>query len=252
MRVVTLGGREAAVCGPRRRMIVSRHQVVSRSVAVVRTSSVISSVISVNVGRAIDAEWAGRLKRTAIDKRPAAGRVAVRTLGLAGDEQADLDHHGGVDKAVYAYAREDLDWWAGLLGRELRDGAFGENLTTRGLEVSGARLGEVWRVGSATLRVCGPRMPCAVFRNWLAERGWVRRFTQAGRPGAYLSVAEHGTVAAGDTIEVLERPDTHPTLAESVAAASGDIDVLRRVMAVPGLGPSWQAYARRYLVPASS
>jgi len=87
-------------------------------------------VITVCVGTARDEEWAGRMKRTAIDKRPVTGRVKVGELGLVGDEQADLKNHGGVEQAVYVYAREDLDLWAAALGRELRDGAFGENQLT--------------------------------------------------------------------------------------------------------------------------
>src|SRR5690242_4063395 len=137
-------------------------------------------ILSVNVGRAVDAEWAGNLRRTAIDKRKIDGRVAVRENGLAGDERADVANHGHPDQAVYAYAREDYDWWEPRMGRDLRDGQFGENLTTSGADVTGAVLGERWRVGTAVLEVTAPRIPCVVFRNWLDERGWVKRFTEAG------------------------------------------------------------------------
>jgi MOSC domain-containing protein YiiM len=142
-------------------------------------------ILSVNVGRAVDAEWAGDLKRTAIDKRPVDGRVAVRETGLSGDEQADVANHGHPDQAVYAYAREDYDWWQQAMGRDLRDGQFGENLTTAGADLGKVLIGERWRVGTAVLEATAPRIPCVVFRNWLDEQGWVRRFTEAGRTGAY-------------------------------------------------------------------
>lgn len=204
-------------------------------------------MISVNVGRAVDAAWAGRLKRTAIHKRPAGDRVKVCALGLDGDEQADLENHGGPDKAVYAYAREELDRWAGLLDRELRDGVFGENLTTSGLDVTEARLGERWRIGGLLAEVTGPRIPCGVFRAWLAEPSWVKRFAQEGRPGAYLRVLEEGDVGAGDPIEIVYRPLIHPTIAEAMRAWYGDVGQLRRVLAVRGRASAWDAAAEKYL-----
>ena len=202
---------------------------------------------SVNVGRAVDAGWAGRLKRTAIDKRPVAGRVALGENGLAGDERADVANHGHPDQAVYVYAREDYDWWESRLGRELRDGLFGENLTTVGVDVTGALLGERWRVGTAVIEVTGPRIPCGVFRNWMGERGWVKRFTEAGRPGAYFRVIETGELGAGDDIEVLERPWPSVTIGESFAAYHGDKELMRRVLAVPGRGEKWDRRAARVL-----
>ncbi|MEZ0072198.1 MOSC domain-containing protein [Planotetraspora sp. GP83] len=204
-------------------------------------------ILSVNVGRAVDAEWAGDLKRTAIDKRAVEGRVAVRENGLAGDERADVAHHGHPDQAVYAYAREDYDWWEPQMGRKLRDGQFGENLTTIGADVTGALLGERWRVGSAVIEVTGPRVPCVVFRNWLDERGWVRRFTEAGRPGAYFRVIEQGDLGAGDEIEVLVRPAGSVTIAESFLAYNGDKDLMRKLLAYPGHGEKWDRAAGRVL-----
>ena len=114
-------------------------------------------VISVNTGRGKDADWAGKTGRTAIDKRPVPGRVEVGTLGLGGDEQVDKPAHGGPEQAVYAYAREDLDWWVEQLGRELADGTFCENITTVGLDVTGALIGEIWELGTARVQVTAPR-----------------------------------------------------------------------------------------------
>jgi len=114
-------------------------------------------VISVNTGRGKDADWAGKRGRTAIDKRPVPGRVEVGMLGLGGDEQVDKPAHGGPEQAVYAYAREDLDWWVEQLGRELADGTFCENITTVGLDVTGALIGEIWELGTARVQVTAPR-----------------------------------------------------------------------------------------------
>lgn len=204
-------------------------------------------ILSVNVGTSIDAEWAGDLKRTAIDKRAIAHRVGVRVNGLAGDERADLENHGSTDHAVYSYAREDYDWWEGELGRELRDGRFGENLTTSGLDVNGALVGERWRVGGAVLEVTGPRIPCVVFRNWMDEPGWLKRFTAAARPGAYLRVVELGELGVGDEVEVLSRPEAGVSVGDWFRAKHGDRDALRRILAVPGHDGKWDEMAKRVL-----
>ncbi|HEY7362170.1 MAG TPA: MOSC domain-containing protein [Streptosporangiaceae bacterium] len=200
-------------------------------------------VISVNAGRGRDAEWAGRLRRTAIDKRPVPGPVAVGRLGLAGDEQVDKPDHGGYEQALYAYAREDLDWWVERLGRELPSGTFGENITTSGLEVTGALIGEVWRLGSAVVQVTSSRIPCAVFAGWMAERQWVKRFAGAGRTGAYLRVLEEGQVSAGDPVEVLARPAQAVTIAGSARAYYGDAELMRALLRVEGRGTKWDEIA---------
>jgi MOSC domain-containing protein YiiM len=200
-------------------------------------------VISVNTGRASDAEWAGRLGRTAIDKRPVAGPVPIGRLGAAGDEQVDKENHGGYEQALYAYAREDLDWWVEQLGRELPDGTFGENITTAGLDISGALIGETWRLGTALVQVTAPRVPCVTFAGWLDEKHWVKRFADAARPGAYLRVLEEGVVSRGDPVEVLGQPAVRVTVAESMRAFYGDTGVMRRLLAVEGRGAKWDEFA---------
>src|SRR5882762_1888726 len=141
-----------------------------------------------------------------MDKRPVAGPVRALELGLAGDEQADQDHHGGVDQAVYAFAREDLDRWEKVLGRTLSPGQFGENLTTLGVDLFMTVIGERWRVGEVEFEVSCPRVPCATFQEFLGEPAWVKRFTADGRPGAYLRVLTEGELTVGQHIEVLYRP----------------------------------------------
>ncbi|MFJ6794869.1 MOSC domain-containing protein [Streptomyces sp. NPDC091268] len=174
-------------------------------------------VLSVNLGRATaSAHTDAESGMTGIGKRPAAGPVRVfapgprgaAASGVEGDDVCDLRHHGGDHQAVYAYAREDLDWWERELGRELPGGTFGENLTTSGVDVTGALLGERWRVGrDLLLEVASARIPCRTFQGALEEKSWVKRYTRAGRPGAYLRVIEEGRVSPGDTIEVVHRPD---------------------------------------------
>lgn len=189
-------------------------------------------VASVNVGPTRDVPW-GTLKRSAIDKRPVDGSVAIGPLGLEGDDIADTVHHGGVDQAVYVYAAEDLQAWAEELGRELVPGQFGENLTTTGLDVQDSRLGERWRVGTAVLEVCDVRIPCSVFQGFLDEPQWVRRFVARGVPGAYLRVVEPGTVAAGDRVEVLERRPHDLTVAVAFRAQTMERHLLPDLLAEP-------------------
>jgi MOSC domain-containing protein YiiM len=156
--------------------------------------------------------------------------------GVLGDDVVSRKHHGGSRQAVYAVAREELDWWGAELGRDLRDGMFGENVTTTGLDVDGAVVGERWRIGSAVLEVTGPRIPCATFGAWMAERGWVRRFTERGRTGAYLAVIEPGVLSAGDVVEVVGRPDHGITVPEVFGAFMGDDELAARVLAAGALG----------------
>jgi MOSC domain-containing protein YiiM len=204
-------------------------------------------VHSVNHGKVFEAAWAGRLRRTAIDKRPVTVAVAVGELGVAGDEQADVKYHGGPDKAVYAFAREDLDRWEQVLGRSLHDGQFGENLTTSGIDVNDALVGERWRVGEALLEVCSVRIPCRVFANWLEEQGWVRRFTADARPGPYLRVLERGLVAAGDPIAVEHRPTHGLTVSTVFRAMTTRADLLPLLLEVPELEDDLADQARRQL-----
>ncbi len=148
-----------------------------------------------------------RPNRSGIDKRPVAGRVAVSELGLDGDVQVNRKYHGGEGQAVYAYAQEDADWWAAELDRELPPGRFGENLRTTGLDLTGAVLGERWRVGTALFEVTACRIPCANFERFWGVPQLVKRFTARGASGAYLRVLETGDVGAGDAVEVVSRPD---------------------------------------------
>lgn len=196
-------------------------------------------VLSVNVGRAQSVPYTDHPQGTGIDKRPVDGPVRVAApgprgiggSGLAGDTVCSKEHHGGDEQAVYAVAREDLDEWESELGRPLRDGMFGENLTTQGLDVSGALIGERWRIGSeVVLEVTSGRIPCATFQGHLGEKRWAKRFTQRGAPGAYLRVIEPGEIRAGDPVDIVHRPDHDVTVALYFRALTTERTLLPRLL----------------------
>ncbi|HEX7461100.1 MAG TPA: MOSC domain-containing protein [Dermatophilaceae bacterium] len=177
---------------------------------------------------------------TGIEKIPTSEPVLVRApgrrndgpgSGLVGDMVGDRLNHGGDKKAVYAYAREDLDYWETVLGRDIRGGMFGENLTTSGVDVNGALIGERWRIGEVVLQVTVPRIPCGTFRAWIAERGWLRTFAQAAVPGTYLSVVSPGYVRAGDQVTVVHRPAHGVTVAQVFRALTLEPDLLPSILA---------------------
>lgn len=182
---------------------------------------------------------------TGIDKQPVDHAVPVTTpgpkgtgaVGLAGDRAGDTRHHGGADQALYAYAREDLDTWQQLLGRPLHNGSsFGENLTTVGVDVNGALIGERWRIGTDVLvEVTCPRIPCVTFQGWLDEPGWLLRFIEARRPGAYLRILDEGSIRAGDDIAVVSRPQHDVTVALAFRALTTERHLLSRLAVAEAL-----------------
>ncbi|WP_069886497.1 MOSC domain-containing protein [Streptomyces luteocolor] len=197
-------------------------------------------LLSVNVGRPKAVEYSDAPAGTGIDKQPVEGPVRVTApgpkgvsgSGLAGDAICDLRHHGGDDQAVYAYAREDLDVWERELGRPLSCGVFGENLTTSGVDVNGAKIGERWRIGpDLVLEVTSGRIPCRTFQGHLDEKGWMKRFTRQCAPGAYLRVIEPGEIRAGDTVEIVRRPEHEVTVALYFRAVTTEQELLPRLLA---------------------
>jgi MOSC domain-containing protein YiiM len=215
-------------------------------------------LLSVNLGRAEAVPYTDNPEGvTGIDKRPVDGPVRVSApgpkgvggSGLAGDAVCKLEHHGGDDQAVYAMAREDLDEWERELGRTLADGAFGENLTTQGLDVSGALIGERWRIGpEVVLEITSGRIPCRTFQGHMDEKGWVKRFTQRGAPGAYLRVIEPGEIRAGDAVEIVHRPGHDITVALQFRAVTTERTLLPRLPAAgEALHPELMRMAREYI-----
>jgi MOSC domain-containing protein YiiM len=215
-----------------------------------------ATIRSVNVGTPRAWAWAG-IGRSAIEKRSVTGPVRVATLGLEGDQVGDTVHHGGIDQAVYAFAREDLDEWAEQLGAPIADGMFGENLTTAGLDVNEALVGERWRVGSVLLEVASVRIPCNDFKCWMGETGfdntgWVKRFAATGRPGPYLRVLEEGTLQAGDALVVEHRPAHDVTVSTMFRALTTERSLLPRLLQVEGLVTEARRAVEKYVASAAS
>jgi MOSC domain-containing protein YiiM len=205
----------------------------------------VARLVSVNVGTPAQISVRrGRALMSAIGKRPVQGRVRVEGVNVAGDDQADRRVHGGPDKAVYAYASEDAAWWACTLEREVPPGMFGENLTTEGVDVSGAVIGERWRVGSVELEVAQPRLPCAKLGIRFGDLHMVRRFGEASRPGAYLRIVAEGELGAGDAIELLARPEHGITVALVSRAILLDPSQRARAASAPELAESLRAHLR--------
>ncbi|MDP9067092.1 MAG: MOSC domain-containing protein [Actinomycetota bacterium] len=166
----------------------------------------VGRLVSVNVGRPRPVQMGKRTRVTGIFKEPQKGPVRVAGVTVGDDVQVDKRHHGGADKAVYAYALEDYRWWEEQLERELPPGTFGDNLTTEGLDVTGCLIGERWRIGDVVLEVTDPRIPCSTLRARMGIPGFVKTFAAARRFGAYMRIVAEGDVQPGDSIEVVERP----------------------------------------------
>ncbi len=207
-------------------------------------------VASVNVAMPREIEWLGRRARTSIWKEPVEGRVALGPVSLAGDQQADPRFHGGLDKAVYAYAREDYDWWETELGHPLADATFGENLTLSGVAVTDAVVGERWRIGSALLEVTGPRTPCWKLGARMESVEFSVTFAAAGRPGAYLRIVEEGELGAGDEVVIAHRPDHRLTVGGVAGIYHGDRGRCAELLRAPEIGRDWQDWVAERLAGA--
>jgi MOSC domain-containing protein YiiM len=201
------------------------------------------TVESVNVGKPRPVMRNGEPTSSAIWKEPLSGRVAVRGVNVEGDDQADRSVHGGPDQAVYAYSGEDTDWWESQLGRPLGPGAFGENLTTRGINASAALVGERWAIGTVVLEATAPRIPCWKLAMRMDDPGFIKRFARSGRPGTYFRIIEEGELGAGDAIEVVERPDHDITIAFVAHVYLHDRDAAERLLEAPALPAGWRDWA---------
>ena len=208
-------------------------------------------VLSVAVGRPRQFEFNGRPARSAIWKSPVAGRVAARGVNLEGDDQADRKAHGGPDKAVYVYAVEDLRWWERDTGRAIPFGGFGENLTTEGIQVNDALVGERWRIGSAVFEVSEPRIPCWRLGVRMEDPGFVRRFTDAQRPGTYLRIVVEGDVGAGDALSIVSKPDHDLTVRDVFRIYTRERGEVRRLIGVPALSEAWRGWAEHLLTKSA-
>ena len=208
-------------------------------------------IISINVARPRLVEWNDQIVSTGIYKVQVEGRVMLRTLNLDGDRQADLTVHGGPTKAAYVYPGEHYSYWRDELpGTELPWGMFGENFTTEGLSESTVNIGDRFRLGSAEVMVTEPRMPCYKLGIKFGRSDIIRRFLASGRTGFYFSVQREGEVAAGDEIDLIARDENKVTVADITGLYSkqkGDVELMRRAIAVEALPESWRGHFRKQL-----
>jgi MOSC domain-containing protein YiiM len=200
-------------------------------------------VESVNVGAIREVSFRGRTVTTSIWKQPVDGPVRASGVNLAGDDQADRSVHGGRDKAIYAYAAEDIEYWEAELDRPLGPGAFGENLTVRGVDLNESRVGERWHVGSTVLEVRQPRVPCFKLGIRMGDSRFPAAFARAGRTGAYLAIVEAGDIRAGDAIEVGERPSHDVTVGLIADAYFNDHTLSGDLLAAAALPGEWRRWA---------
>jgi MOSC domain-containing protein YiiM len=209
-------------------------------------------VVSVNVGTPRPIRWLGQQAMTAIWKSPVEGRVGLRGVNLDGDDQADRSAHGGPDKAVYAYAQEDAQWWEMQLGRSIDPGGFGENLTLAGVDLTGALIGERWQIGGAIIEVAQPRFPCWKLGARMNDSDFPQRFAEAGRPGAYLRVITEGDVGARDEVFLLRRPAHGVTIGTVCDIYLRDRARASLLLAVPALAEGLKRWAGRHAHPGGS
>jgi MOSC domain-containing protein YiiM len=204
-------------------------------------------ILSVNVGMARGFEYHGHPARSAIWKSPVPGRIIARGVNLDGDDQADRKAHGGPDKAIYAYAVEDAQWWEPEIGRSLAYGELGENLTIEGIELNDALVGERWGIGTTVLEVSEPRIPCWRLGVRMNDPMFPRRFAEAMRPGTYLRIVVEGSVGAGDEIRMIERPNHDLTIRDVFRIYFRDRDEVERLLAIPSVSESWKRWANDLL-----
>jgi MOSC domain-containing protein YiiM len=213
-------------------------------------------IVSLNVSRPRLVMWHGQSVSTGIYKVPVEGRVMLRTLNLDGDRQADLTVHGGPTKAVYVYPAEHYDFWRDELpGTELPWGMFGENFTTEGFDEASVNIGDRFRIGAAEVMVTEPRMPCYKLGIKFGRTDILKRFPASGRTGFYFAVRREGEVGTGDEIELVGRDEHNVTIADIsrlYARDKGDVETMRRAVAVEALPESWRDYFRQRLAKAGS
>lgn len=202
-----------------------------------------AKVLSVNITSVVhEGPWTGSEGRTGIDKRPVAGPVKFENDSVAGDVVVDRNHHGGYDKAVYVYAREDSDWWEKEIGKPLSNGSFGENLTTEGIDVTSALIGERWQIGTVLLEVSEPRIPCRVFAGFWDRPTLIKDFTAASRSGAYLRIIKNGVISANDELKVVHKPEHGMTINDLFAARAGERGKIAQLKQVEQLSNKYKEW----------
>ena len=210
-------------------------------------------LLSINIARESQPHnWTGSNNHTGINKTGVEGPVLFTGDAVVGDTVVDKVNHGGYNKAVYAYAREDAQWWEEKIGRPISSGQFGENLTTLDLNLSAAVIGERWRIGELILEVSELRIPCRIFAGFWDRPTLIKEFTEANRSGAYLRIIEEGSIEQGAQIQVMSRPAHGITIADVFAARSGARDKITAIAAVTELSEDYRDWAKRVSNSASS
>ncbi len=214
-------------------------------------NSELMRLVSLNIARPRLTMYKGTTINTGIFKKPVSGRVALRSLNLDGDRQADLSVHGGPYKAVYGYPSEHYGYWrTELPGMDLPWGMFGENLTTAGVTETDLHIGDRVKIGSAILMIRQPRMPCYKLAAKFQRDDLIERFLASGRSGFYFSVEREGDVGAGDSMEFISQNQAGITIAQMNHLLAHDRynrDLLRRAIATEELPVSWSEYFQRVL-----
>jgi MOSC domain-containing protein YiiM len=205
-----------------------------------------AKVLSINVTSIVhEGAWTGSEGRTGIDKRPVDRAIRFENDGVVGDVVVDRKHHGGYDKAVYTYAREDAEWWEQEIGRAIANGAFGENLTTQGIDVNAALIGERWQIGSVVLEVSEPRIPCRVFAGFWDRPTLIKDFTEAKRSGAYMRIIQEGEMAPGAQINVISRPEHGITIRDIFEAKAGERGKIAKLKEVTALSNQYKEWLHK-------
>lgn len=203
-------------------------------------------ILSVNISLPREIDYGGQKISTGIFKEPIEGRITLRTLNLDGDRQADLSVHGGPDKAVYAYPVEHYEYWHSVFpDLVMPNGMFGENLTVEGLIESEISVGDVFRIGSATVIATQPRMPCYKLGVKFGRMDVIKKFLASGRSGIYFKVSKEGEVATGDTIHQITKDPNQITISDIVRLYSierEDLQTMRRAVKVDALPKGWKRY----------
>jgi MOSC domain-containing protein YiiM len=208
-------------------------------------------LLSLNVGRPKEFNWMGKIVRTGIFKTPVTDQRKVSFLNIEGDEQSDLNVHGGINKAVYAYDVSHYNHWKNILQRDdWQHGMFGENLTTSGLIDEGVRIGDVYQIGTAKLQVIQPRFPCFKLNIRFGLPNMIERFMEEKRNGIYFKVAEEGTMQVNDEIKLVQSSPFNVTIPEYVVcyySKGSDISVLQKLLSIPYLPERHRTVFEGYL-----
>lgn len=205
-------------------------------------------LLTISVGSLQWVTHGERRVETGIYKRPVDGVQLVTVNGLAADEQADLENHGGPDKAIYAYTIENYEFWRTELGRELGPGQFGENFTVSGMPDEAIHIGDVFRCGELLLQVTQPRVPCFKLGIRMGDTDFVGRFHHSGRVGFYLRVLETGSVEAGSPIESVSRDPAALNIRDAMLALTKgprQQEIIAQALAIEALSEAWSQSLRK-------